>query len=441
MFALYVQLACIALALFAIIWYVVRVKNGSLTARASIAKLLIFLIIDLIAFGAFTRLTQSGLGCPDWPGCYGQSNPFLATDSIMQAFNAMPHGPVSPFKAWIEMLHRYFAMTVGLLIIAKLYLDFRYFNKLTKPVLKQVLKSSIFNMWVILVLVCIQGAFGAWTVTYKLQPIIVSTHLLLALILLFFVTVHAVLYHGKHLQDFNDALKILKGQPANKQTHLKVNGSTKLQQKTKQLTLHGQKHRHTPINQFLKRLRIVLSIGLITLIIQIILGAWVSTHEAVFGCTQFPTCNQDIFWPELSKQTWLTAFGLDGTLWRSMDFNGVVVIAYDVLTAIHLAHRGFAIIVTILLGLGLGYAAHVFKHHLSAFMQTKQLSHLIKLSYAGIVIIIAQLITGASNVILGYPLLAALLHTVGAALLVYILARLLAFLYYAGRSYQSQAKN
>src|SRR3954471_4827636 len=78
----------------------------------------VFLTFDLIMFGAFTRLTDSGLGCPDWPGCYGHANPFQAHEHISAAEAAFPTGPVTVMKAWIEMIHRYLAMGVGVLIIA-----------------------------------------------------------------------------------------------------------------------------------------------------------------------------------------------------------------------------------------------------------------------------------------------------------------------------------
>jgi cytochrome c oxidase assembly protein subunit 15 len=68
-------------------------------------------------FGAFTRLTDSGLGCPDWPGCYGEANPFLAHEHIAAAEALMPTGPVTKVKAWIEMIHRFLAMGIGFLII------------------------------------------------------------------------------------------------------------------------------------------------------------------------------------------------------------------------------------------------------------------------------------------------------------------------------------
>src|SRR5512140_3337148 len=78
----------------------------------------LFLTFDLIMFGAFTRLTDSGLGCPGWPGCYGQANPFQAHAEIRAAEATMPTGPVTAMKAWIEMIHRYLAMSIGVLIIA-----------------------------------------------------------------------------------------------------------------------------------------------------------------------------------------------------------------------------------------------------------------------------------------------------------------------------------
>jgi len=78
----------------------------------------VFLTFDLIVFGAFTRLTDSGLGCPDWPGCYGEANPFIAHEQIRAAEALMPTGPVTMMKAWIEMIHRYLAMGIGVLIVA-----------------------------------------------------------------------------------------------------------------------------------------------------------------------------------------------------------------------------------------------------------------------------------------------------------------------------------
>src|SRR5256885_6588320 len=84
-----------------------------------------FLTFNLIMLGAFTRLTDSGLGCPDWPGCYGHSNPFSAGESIRAAESAQPTGPVTVGKAWVEMVHRYSALAVGVLIVVLMALAWR----------------------------------------------------------------------------------------------------------------------------------------------------------------------------------------------------------------------------------------------------------------------------------------------------------------------------
>src|SRR6478609_4967234 len=116
--ALRVMLLGIVVALGPLAWVWVRNKNASPARRLrALTVLTLFLTFDLVLFGAFTRLTDSGLGCPDWPGCYGSASPDGAHAQISQAQAAMPTGPVTHVKAWIEMLHRYFATGVGVLIM------------------------------------------------------------------------------------------------------------------------------------------------------------------------------------------------------------------------------------------------------------------------------------------------------------------------------------
>src|SRR3546814_5825413 len=91
-----------------------------------------FLTLDLIMFGAFVRLTDSGLGCPDWPGCYGNITPIGAANHIENALKAMPYGAVSFSKAWIEMIHRYAGSILGLLIIAIVFMAWRYRRQLDR---------------------------------------------------------------------------------------------------------------------------------------------------------------------------------------------------------------------------------------------------------------------------------------------------------------------
>jgi cytochrome c oxidase assembly protein subunit 15 len=317
---------------------------------------LVFMTFDLIVFGAFTRLTDSGLGCPDWPGCYGASNPFHALGEIQQAETAMPSGPVTVIKAWIEMIHRYLAMTVGALILVQVGVAFSK--------LKSLGKFPFFCSLGLLLLVCIQGAFGAWTVTLKLQPIIVTIHLMLALFLLACLTVYA-------------------------------------QQTWEQsAAVHALRIRPLPAQ--------LLLIAFVVLTIQIFLGAWVSTNYAVLACPDFPTCLGSA-WPE-------TSWGEGFTLWRQLGLNAQgEFISPTALQTIHWAHRLFAVAVLIVLGLLTLKALQ---------LATPVLSSLGRYAKILLAILLLQIITGISNVVFQWPLLAALLHTAGSAALVFCLVRM-----------------
>ena len=145
------------------------------TRYRKIVLLTWFLTLDLIMFGAFVRLTDSGLGCPDWPGCYGNVTPIGAMHSIREAVQAMPDGPVTLPKAWIEMVHRYVGTVLGMLIIVIVWMAWRHRARFGRsPTLACCA----------LIAVCLQGAFGAWTVTHQLMPAVVTGHLLGGMILL-----------------------------------------------------------------------------------------------------------------------------------------------------------------------------------------------------------------------------------------------------------------
>ena len=317
---------------------------------------LVFMTFDLIVFGAFTRLTDSGLGCPDWPGCYGVSNPFHAIGEIQQAETAMPSGPVTVIKAWIEMIHRYLAMTVGALILVQVGMA------LSK--LKSLGKFPLFCSLGLLLLVCIQGAFGAWTVTLKLQPIIVTMHLMLALLLLACLTVYA-----QQAWEKSSSVHTLRIRPLSAQ---------------------------------------LLLIAFVVLSIQIFLGAWVSTNYAVLACPDFPTCLGSM-WPE-------TNWGEGFTLWRQLGLNAQgEFISPTALQTIHWAHRLFAVVVLIILGI-FGWKA--------LQLTTPALTSLGRFAKLLLAILLLQVVTGISNVVFQWPLLAALLHTAGSAALVFCLVRM-----------------
>jgi len=247
----------------------------------------LFLTFDLIMFGAFTRLTDSGLGCPDWPGCYGHADPIKAHADISAAEAAMPTGPVTVVKAWIEMLHRYFAMGIGVLIVAMMLISWRRWlqSKRTDSRFSPAFPTFLFGF------VCLQGAFGAWTVTMKLHPLIVTIHLLLGMGLL--------------------AL----------------------------LAWYGSRQSNPPHTSGApSSLRKPAVLATLLLAIQIGLGGWVSTNYAALACTDFPLCN-GLFFPPMD-------FNHGFTLWRDLGMTARGdYLPFDALTAIHWTHRTFAFIV------------------------------------------------------------------------------------------------
>ena len=250
----------------------------------------LFITFDLIMFGAFTRLTDSGLGCPDWPGCYGQANPLQAHADIRAAEAAMPTGPVTVMKAWIEMIHRYLAMGIGVLIIALMVIAWR---RRLQSGGKEIKFSPVFPT-VLFVFVCLQGAFGAWTVTMKLQPAIVTVHLLLGMALL--------------------ALLAWLG-----------------------ASLNSQPSPPQPA----AALRMPATLAFVLLAVQIALGGWVSSNYATLACQDFPLC-QGALWPTMD-------FANGFTLWRDLGMTGKgEFLPFPALTAIHWTHRIFAFAVVAL---------------------------------------------------------------------------------------------
>ena len=193
--------AGVLLALGPLVW-VWRRNAGSGPARRlhALTVLTLFLTFDLTLFGAFTRLTDSGLGCPDWPGCYGNASPAGARHEIAMAQAAQPTGPVTHSKAWIEMVHRYLATGVGVLILTlagATWIVRRRQRRQPAPPVDSAHHHVVLSAWwpaATLVWVCLQGAFGAMTVTWKLFPAIVTMHLMGAIVLLALLCIQAVRY-------------------------------------------------------------------------------------------------------------------------------------------------------------------------------------------------------------------------------------------------------
>lgn len=245
-----------------------------------------FFTLDLIMFGAFVRLTDSGLGCPDWPGCYGKASPLGASEHIANALQQQPFGPVSMSKAWIEMIHRYWGTLLGMMIIAIVYMAWRYRRELGRS---PVLATAT------LIAVCLQGAFGAWTVTHKLMPLVVTTHLVLGMLLLAMMT-----------------------------------------------WLAAREKPHVGIAARARAWRPWMALGFIVLIVQLFLGGWVSTNYAALACMDFPTCH-GAWVPEMDYRGGFSLVRALGELPTGE------IISQEALTAIHWTHRNFAFFVFVFL--------------------------------------------------------------------------------------------
>ncbi|MFZ2648494.1 MAG: COX15/CtaA family protein [Burkholderiaceae bacterium] len=278
-FAPLLRLAMLGLVLasapLAWVWLRHRGEQSSQRQR-SLTLLTLFLTFDLVLFGAFTRLTDSGLGCPDWPGCYGKASPMGAREHIEVAQTAMPSGPVTHGKAWIEMIHRYLATGVGVLILVLSASGWAAARN----------RLAVVSPWwptMTLIWVCVQGAFGALTVTMKLYPAIVTLHLLGGMVLL--------------------AL----------------------------LAAQAQAYVPSPLN-LSPRLRIATWFVALLSAIQIALGGWVSTNYAVLACSDFPLCHGS-WWPEMD---FAQGFALLRELGVAADGS---YLPFAALTAIHYVHR------------------------------------------------------------------------------------------------------
>jgi cytochrome c oxidase assembly protein subunit 15 len=342
-------LLALTMAIVPVAWWAWRQRRQPWPARlAALTTLTLFLTFDLIVFGAFTRLTDSGLGCPDWPGCYSQASPLGAHADIHAAQIAMPTGPVTQAKAWIEMIHRYLAMVVGALIMLSTVLAWRA---------RASLAVSPWWATATLVAVIVQGLFGKYTVTLKLYPAIVTMHLLGALVLLALLVVQRELFSG---------------QRRSYDGHVSPRWMAAV---------------------------------FVLVVMQITLGGWVSTNYAVLACTGYPSCNGQ-WWPVM-------AFDQGFTVFRELGRAGHGgFLPFEALVAIHMVHRWFAVVAALAVGL--------LAWRLASSAATRPMARALS------VLLLWQLVSGLSNVVLDWPLLAALAHTAGAAALVAALTALLA---------------
>lgn len=240
----------------------------------------------VILLGAYVRLSDAGLGCPDWPGCYGHWGVPQQPLQIEQANNTYPERPLEAAKAWKEMLHRAFAGGLGLLIVALAYGAWRQRHLKRLP------------LWLALALplvVIFQALLGMWTVTLQLKPLIVLLHLVGGLTLFGLLFWLCLAQQGLSAVDVSHSLK------------------------------HWA------------RLALVVVIG------QILLGGWTSTNYAALACLDFPTCQRQ-WWPEMD---FADAFVLWRGLGINYEFG---VLDSAARTAIHVSHRLGAACVLLVVG-------------------------------------------------------------------------------------------
>ena len=344
-------LALVALPLAWVGW-----RHRAATGRQrlhALTLLTLVLTFDLVLFGAFTRLTDSGLGCPDWPGCYGSATPIGAQDEIHAAQSVMPTGPVTVSKAWIEMIHRLFAGVVSLLVAALCVTAWTLRSRREGQATPSPWWPMLTLVWVIA-----QGAFGALTVTMKLYPAIVTLHLLGGI-----------------------GLVVL-------------------------LAIQGEVFEPRPL-RLTRALSAAAWITAALVIVQIALGGWVSTNYAVLACREVPLC-QGQWWPPMD---FAHAFTVQRELGQTASGH---YLPFAALTAIHMTHRIAALLV-------LGAMTW-----LAVRLATSGDAALRRYAIGVAALAALQLATGLSNVVLGWPIVAALLHTGGAAALAALLAALLA---------------
>ena len=250
---------------------------------AAVATVLALVVVLL---GAYTRLTHAGLGCPDWPGCYGFIGVPQTDAQLAHAERHFPEAPVEAQKGWNEMVHRYFAGTLGLAILGLAVHALVRRGRDGQP-----LRLPL----VLLGVVITQAAFGMWTVTLKLWPQVVTAHLLggfTTLALLFLLSLR-----------LSGALPVL-GLPAG--------------------------------------LRRLAAAALALVIGQIALGGWVSSNYAAVACVDLPTCHGQ-WWPAMDF-----ANGFHLTQHIGPNYLGGQLDS-DARTAIHMTHRLGALVVTLTL--------------------------------------------------------------------------------------------
>lgn len=313
--------------------------------RLSLIALLLCLV--LIPLGAYVRLNDAGLGCPDWPGCYGHLGVPTADHHVAAANEAYPERPVESAKGWKEMIHRYIASALGLVIIGLLISGWRGRHQGLPWKL-----PAVMLLWVLL-----QGALGAFTVTWKVMPLIVTAHLMGGMVML---ALTWLLWLGQREQ--------------------------------------GRAALSAP-----RSFKPLATLALLLLAAQIYLGGWTSTNYAALACPEFPNCANGALWPE--QPNYREAFRLwhPQGQYQSYEYG---VLDQPTRQTIHAVHRLGAVIVgSALILIGLLLAQRGGNRRWKG------------LGYSLVGMVGVQIALGISAVHFALPLAVATAHNAGAMLL------------------------
>jgi cytochrome c oxidase assembly protein subunit 15 len=321
-----------------------------------LAVISVLVTATVVALGAWTRLSDAGLGCPDWPTCYGSLTVPLSEQARARAAELYPDQPLVDAKAWPEMIHRHFAKAIGLLCIfmAGLALLGRRRGERDLPV-----RHAVF----LLALVCLQGAFGAWTVTMKLFPPVVTGHLLFG-----FATFTTLFLLALRLSPF-----------------LRASGN--------------------PAVAGLLPLAVT---GLVVLVLQIALGGWTASNYAATMCTGLPVCQGG--WQQVLD--WREAFTIHTYAGTTYEFAPHLDAGAKV--TIHVAHRLGAFLATgvlLLLALALWWRGGSGRYR--------------RFGTVVALVLALQVALGVSNVLFQLPLAVAVAHNFVALVLLQVLAALI----------------
>jgi cytochrome c oxidase assembly protein subunit 15 len=419
----------------------------------------------VIVFGAFVRLSNAGLSCPDWPTCYGRITWPVQPAAVAKADQAFPQRPVETRKAWREQSHRFLAGTLGLLVLAEalaavyatkrrlglvvtavvligigipLYMARHYMASSVVAALGEALLLGVVIFWrdagwrriavLALAVVCFQALLGMWTVTWLLKPIVVTGHLLGGMATFALLTWVAWRLSLSPLPSGERAISAVKAEMAGEGETRRLRDAGGITRRVERVAMDG--HTGAPhqgrllastepspqrcalgatrrLSRRERGLYSATAVGLILLACQICLGGWTSSNYAALACgiggSAFPTCLGQ-WWPAMD-------FHQGFVLWRGIgvDYQGGILDA-AARTAIQMTHRFGALVVFVYLM----WLAHKVGR---AGMRRHAL--------ALVLLLLAQIALGIGNVVLGLPLPVAVAHNGGAALLLFTLVALL----------------